>query len=69
MNNSPPFNIEKLKFLLDNPFDCFWVFDITTTRFLYVSSAVFTQLGWTVDEVMNLPIDKIFSPKSLQKLM
>lgn len=69
LNNSPPFNIEKLKFLLDNPFDCFWVFDITTTRFIYISPAVFTQLGWTVDEVMNLPIDKIFSPKSLQKLM
>ena len=69
LNNTPPFNIEKLKFLLDNPFDCFWVFDITTTRFIYISPAVFTQLGWTVDEVMNLPIDKIFSPKSLQKLM
>lgn len=69
MNNSISFNIEKLKFLLDSPFDCFWVVDITTTRFIYVSPAVFTQLGWTVDEVMNLPIDKIFSPKSLQKLM
>ncbi|MFH2135384.1 MAG: diguanylate cyclase [Pseudomonadota bacterium] len=59
---------EKYRFLADNISDVIWVLNLRTNRWEYMSPSVHKLLGYTVEEVMPLPLEKILAPASYENL-
>lgn len=59
---------EKYRLIAENINDVIWKIDLNL-NFTYISSSVFTMLGYTVEEAMDLSLDKIFSVRDYHKLL
>jgi PAS domain S-box-containing protein len=59
---------EKYRFLAENISDVFWILDLQTSRFRYVSPAVEQLRGFTVVEVMEQDLSESITAASLQYL-
>lgn len=59
---------EKYRFLADNISDVIWVLNLRTYRWEYMSPSVEKLLGYTVDEVMPMPLEKTLTPASYQNV-
>lgn len=57
------------RLLADNVTDIIWTQDIETQRFTYFSPSVKAGLGYTVEEALELSVDEVLTPASLQKAM
>lgn len=56
------------RLLADNVNDIIWMADMDLS-FTYVSPSVQRMLGYTVDEVRHLPLDKLCTPESFKQLL
>ena len=59
---------EKYRFLADNISDVIWVLNLRTDRWEYMSPSVHKLLGYTVEEVMPLPLEKTLAPASYENV-
>ena len=57
------------RLLAENTTDVIWRIDLDTRRFRYVSPAIQKIQGYTPEEAMALPLEKILSPESLERLL
>lgn len=57
---------EKYRLLAEHTKDGVWITDLNL-KVTYVSPSIANLLGWTVEEVEQLPLDKRFTPASLKK--
>ncbi|MDP2895523.1 MAG: PAS domain S-box protein [bacterium] len=56
---------EKYRLLAENVSDVIWTMDMRR-RFTYVSPSVSRTLGYSVDEVMNMPFGRVLTPSSIR---
>lgn len=54
--------------LLHEILDVVWVLDLTEQKFVYVSPAVERLRGYTVEEVLNQPVEASLTPESAEKV-
>lgn len=57
---------EKYRLLAEHMKDVVWITDLNL-NVTYVSPSATNILGWTVEEIKQLPLDKLFTPKSFTK--
>ncbi len=57
---------QKYRLLADNVSDIIWMIDIKTLRMTYVSPSVERVRGYTPEEVMNQPLERVLSPGSYE---
>jgi len=58
---------QKYRLLADNATDVVWILDLKTQRFTYFSPSVQKLLGYTPEEAMAMPLDKLLTPDSYRK--
>ena len=58
----------KYRFLADNISDVIWVLDPKLQRWIYVSPSIDKLLGYTVEECMQQPMEKMLTRKSYAEL-
>ncbi|MHB1116965.1 diguanylate cyclase domain-containing protein [Sideroxydans sp.] len=58
----------KYRFLADNISDVIWVLNLRTNRWEYMSPSVEKLLGYSVEEVMPMPLEKTLTPASLESV-
>lgn len=56
---------EQYRLLAENVSDVIWTMDMRR-RFTYVSPSVSRTLGYSVDEVMNMPLGRVLTPSSIR---
>jgi PAS domain S-box-containing protein len=56
---------ERYKLLADNVKDTIWVLRVDDLSFTYMSPSVTHLLGYTVDEMLNMKLDQILTPESM----
>jgi diguanylate cyclase (GGDEF)-like protein/PAS domain S-box-containing protein len=56
------------RLLVENMRDVVWILDPITLRFRYTSPSVKNFRGFTVEEMMNMPMDKTVSPAAVEPL-
>jgi diguanylate cyclase (GGDEF)-like protein/PAS domain S-box-containing protein len=54
----------RYRFLADNISDVIWVLDPATRRWIYMSPSVMRLLGYSVEEMMQLPLDATLTAES-----
>jgi PAS domain S-box-containing protein len=59
---------EKFRLIAENTGDVIAVMDMNLS-FTFVSPSIKRSLGYTVEEFMNMPLDRIMTPGSLEKLL
>jgi len=59
---------EKYRLIAENINDIIWKIDLDL-NFTYISSSVYSMLGFTVEEAMDLTLDKIFSIRDYHKIL
>jgi diguanylate cyclase (GGDEF)-like protein/PAS domain S-box-containing protein len=59
---------EKYRFLADNISDVIWVLNLRTDRWEYMSPSVHKLLGYTVEEVMAMSLEKTLAPASYENV-
>lgn len=59
---------EKYRLIAENINDIIWKIDLNL-NFTYVSSSVYSMLGYTVEEAMDLSLDKIFIARDYRKIL
>lgn len=59
---------ERYRLLAENVIDVIWALD-KNFRYTYISPSVEKMRGYTVEEAMNLPLDKMFSAGSYNRMM
>jgi PAS domain S-box-containing protein/putative nucleotidyltransferase with HDIG domain len=57
---------EKYRLLAEHTKDGVWITDLNL-KVTYISPSIAKLLGWTVEEIEQLPLDKRFTPASLKK--
>lgn len=57
------------KTIVESVMECIWLFDLKNMCFKYVSPSVMELRGLTVEEAMNEKFEKIFTSKSLKKML
>ncbi len=55
--------------ILENTADCIWVYSLAENRFLYISPAIYTQRGFTVEEAMKETLESSMTSESIQKIL
>ena len=60
---------EKYRLLSENSGDVIWLMDMDSQRFSYVSPSVYKLRGFTVEEVLNQPLEEVLTPESYQYIM
>jgi len=60
---------EKYRLLSENSGDVIWLMDLDSQRFSYVSPSVYKLRGFTVEEVLNQPLEEVLTPESYQYIM
>ena len=58
---------EKYRLITDNVSDIIWTMD-TKYSFTYISPSIITQLGYTVDEIVDMDISDTFTPESYRQI-
>ncbi|MFA6924381.1 MAG: PAS domain S-box protein [Bacteroidales bacterium] len=58
---------EKYRLLAELSTDIIWTMD-TQLRYTYVSPSIYKQRGYTSEEFMQLPVEKVFTPSSLEEV-
>jgi PAS domain S-box-containing protein len=56
---------EKFREIAENTSDVIWVMD-DKLQYTYVSPSILKQRGWTPEEFLQLPMEEIYTPESLQ---
>ncbi len=59
---------QRLRMITDNMREIFWVMDMDTLRFSYVSDSAFEYTGFTAEESMQMAIEDILTPRSLKEV-
>ncbi|MCC5848133.1 MAG: PAS domain S-box protein [Verrucomicrobia bacterium] len=59
---------QRLRMITDNMREVFWVMDMDTLRFSYLSHSAYDYTGYTVEEAMRLDIEDILTPTSLEEV-
>ncbi|MDD2458887.1 MAG: PAS domain S-box protein, partial [Eubacteriales bacterium] len=59
---------EKYRLIAETTHDFIFVFNVATMTFSFISGSVETLLGYTVEEVMNLCYDQLFTQDSLRQM-
>jgi PAS domain S-box-containing protein len=59
---------EKYRLLAENAMDVIWTMDLNL-RFTYISPSITEMRGYTVDEAMAHPLEKVMLPESLEQAM
>jgi len=59
---------EKYRLIAENTADLITVMDVNL-RFTYISPSIMRTHGFTVEEAMNMTLDQLLTPKSLQMLL
>jgi diguanylate cyclase (GGDEF)-like protein/PAS domain S-box-containing protein len=54
----------KYRFLADHVSDVIWIVNVKTNRWIYVSPSIQKLLGYTVDEIMQQPLEQSFTSES-----
>jgi two-component system cell cycle sensor histidine kinase/response regulator CckA len=57
---------ERLRILSNNVTDILWIYDLNQERFTHFSPSIETNLGWTVEEGLELSYEKMVTPDSLE---
>ncbi len=60
---------EKYRVLADNATDIIWILDLVTRKFTYFSPSVEKIQGFTPEEALELPLEKLFTPESYTRAM
>ncbi|HWQ66569.1 MAG TPA: PAS domain S-box protein [Methanospirillum sp.] len=60
---------EKYRLLADNSIDVIWTLDPRAGKFTFVSPSVEHLRGFTVDEVLNQPMDEVMTRESYNRIM
>jgi len=58
---------EKYRLVTEKVSDVIWVIDPGTWMFQFITPSVQRLLGYSVDEIMALPLQKILTPESMEK--
>ena len=61
-------NEKQYRLLAERMADVIWVLDVQTMRFKYVSPSVEKLLGYTPEEILELSIDQVILPDSLEHI-
>ena len=56
---------ERHRMLAENTSDIIWMRDVHSDKFIYMSPSVFCLTGYTVEECLELPWERLFTPASL----
>lgn len=59
---------EKYRLLAENATDALWVLDLASMRLSYRNAGVGTTLGYSTKEIMQLTLDDLLSPDSLNQV-
>jgi PAS domain S-box-containing protein len=57
---------EKYRLLADNITDIIWVLDFHRFQLTFISPSVERMLGYSPEEIMDLPLQKLFAPQSFK---
>lgn len=60
---------ERYRLVAENTIDVIWALDLTTMRLTYASPSVELMTGYSVEEIMKIPIQNRFSPESYTSVM
>jgi PAS domain S-box-containing protein len=60
---------EKYRLIAENTLDVIWKVDIKTLKYTYISPSIFYLSGYTVDELINQSIKKLFTQVSYLKIL
>jgi PAS domain S-box-containing protein len=60
---------ERYRMIAENTSDSIWILDLETMRLSYASPSVKKVTGYTVEEQLNRPFDKIIEPEAQDRLM
>ncbi len=60
---------EKYRLLAENVSDIIWILDIETLTFKYISPSNVRTFGYTAEETMQMPLDKVLTPESFTRAM
>jgi PAS domain S-box-containing protein len=60
---------EKYRLLAENSADIVWILDFKKQKFTYVNPSVESIRGYTPEEALELPLDKILTPDSYKRAM
>lgn len=56
------------RFVAEHSADVIWTLEVASRRFRYLSPAVYSLCGWTVEEAMALPLKQIMTDASIRRL-
>ncbi len=59
---------EKYQLLAENTVECIWLLDFTNMQFKYISPAITSLRGLTVEEAMKEKLEDSLTPESLEKV-
>lgn len=59
----------RYQFITETIKDVFWILDVESRYFTYVSPSVEQLRGFTADEVMSSPVDHVLSPEAFPSIM
>lgn len=54
--------------VMENSCDTIWILDLPSHRFSYISPSVKFMSGYTAEEVMSWPLERVMSPESIQSV-
>ncbi|MCX5853488.1 MAG: PAS domain S-box protein, partial [Deltaproteobacteria bacterium] len=60
---------EKYRLLADNATDIIWILDLATRKFIYFSPSVEKIRGFTPEEALEIPLEKMFTLDSYARVM
>lgn len=60
---------EKYRLLTEFASDVIWVFNYTKNKFTYVSPSIFSMLGYTPEEAMDINLETLIPHKFLEKIV
>ncbi|BBO84649.1 hypothetical protein DSCO28_52150 [Desulfosarcina ovata subsp. sediminis] len=58
----------RYRLVTENVTDVIWIFDFQDLKITYISPSVEKMLGYTPDEIMDLPMDRYLTPDSCDKV-
>ena len=59
---------KQLRLITDHVADVIWAYDVTNKRYAYVSSAIFSQRGYTPEQILGQPLEFSIHPEDVPTL-
>lgn len=56
---------ERYSLIADNTGDVIWILNLRSSKFSFVSPSIFNLLGYSAEEIMDLPLADILTPEAL----